>query len=176
MKETSETTLIRPFRLLKQPFCLLLLFGLFCFVPERFLGAALLSLFLVIFLMIVNRTSPNSAAEQPSTDSKIRFVEDAKEAREPISSSSSTAGVRQKSSILRLVERKPGFGMHFSTARLRSRNEMNDEFLEGRIRSLFDDIRDADNIRYQKGLLEIRYLLELRQKSLKGLTPTNKIS
>ncbi|MCG8336919.1 MAG: hypothetical protein MJE63_20625 [Proteobacteria bacterium] len=66
--------------------------------------------------------------------------------------------------------------MHFSTTRLRSRNEMNDEFLEGRIRTLFEDIRDADNSRYRKGLLEIQHLLELRQKSLKGLTPTNKIS
>ena len=176
MKETNESTANRPFRLLKYQIVCLVLTGLFCFVPDRFLGAALLSIFLMVFLMVVTQTSSNSIVEQPLTDSQANSFEKINNAKEIVSSPSDIAGVQQSQTIMRLVEKKPGFRMHFSTTRLRSRNEMNDEFLEGRIRTLFEDIRDADNSRYRKGLLEIQHLLELRQKSLKGLTPTNKIS
>ncbi len=176
IQETTQPTKIRLLRLFKRHFFLSLLCAFFCILPGRFLAAALLFLFLVIFLMVVNKASPTAVAEQAPPYSEVRLAEDMEEQKKTVVSSSSIAKGRQIQSVLRLVEKEPGFGMHFSKSRLRSKNEMNDEFLEERIRTLFEDIREVNDIRYRKGLLEIQHLLELRQKSLKGLTPTNKMS
>ncbi|MCG8336920.1 MAG: hypothetical protein MJE63_20630 [Proteobacteria bacterium] len=91
MKETNESIANRPFRLLKYQIVCLVLTGLFCFVPDRFLGAALLSIFLMVFLMVVTQTSSNSIVEQPLTDSQANSFEKINNAKEIVSSPSDIA-------------------------------------------------------------------------------------
>jgi hypothetical protein len=68
--------------------------------------------------------------------------------------------------ILRLIHKPNEKESKNLNARIRLRSEINDQILEKRIRSEFLRIQKLKSVEYQKGLREIRKLLNLRRESL----------
>lgn len=163
----------------------LALFVMIFFLPDRLLVAAILFIFL---MLVLNRFSMTTSATG-LTSEKISATsyEQAKShwkkeysKKQAISRKQNIQSGRIKSSgvnlrgvngsIISINRFEKRLETKYNELKIRKRNELNDQTMELRIQSIFNDIRELNSEDYQKGLEEIRRILSLRQSSLIATT------
>jgi len=156
-----------------------------CFLPERLLIAA----FLVVMMMLfVNRLSSSQACvpnkirtdiEKNPVAVKLRLnkkveqciQEEKRGEKKPIAAENLNEKPAGPNRFMSLVEKDARTNIAYKEAKLRWRNEINDQAFEKRIQTIFEQIRDANSVDYEKGIQEIHHLLDLRRNSLINQSP-----
>lgn len=156
------------------------LFFMICFLTERVLIASLL---VIVLMLLVNRLTASQAMKHaiPTTDLtatetsfQLRLNKNVEQALQKNSLKNSKPDSRENNKnhldrqnpIIRMIEKNDQGKVEYDEAKLRWRNEMNDQAFEKRIQTIFDRIRDAESEEYKEGIREIDHLLELRRNSL----------
>lgn len=156
------------------------------FLPQRFILATFLLLFLTILLNLLSRSETFTFRQTISTaDSdyelakrrwkkelkgtakvKASAPEQQEKSRRNKGILPSTFSSQTSADIMKLVKRSGPKELEYQRAKTRLSNEINDRILEKRIRTEFLKIKDAPPDQYEAGLREIRKLLNLRKERL----------